>query len=203
MDQVLDAIGDWMTRGGWVMWPLAFCAFATLFVSISKFMQWGSFLLFRKLGAKEWQQALSSFTNPEMDCAGVSPYVSVVHRARKRQGLPQNEALEYEAKRLVKKLAFGLGFLDTIVTLAPMLGILGTVTGIIASFNLLGASTAADPAAVSSGIAEALITTATGLIVSMVALVPLNAGRVVHARLVESIERDLSEVERLITKNAA
>lgn len=202
MDPVLDAMRDWMTRGGWVMWPLAVCAFATLFVAFSKFIQWGCFLFLRKRGAAKWQETLLSLANADTEIAGTSPYVTIVNRARQTVGMPFNEALEYEAKRLVKTLAFGLGFLDTVVTLAPMLGILGTVTGIIASFNLLGASTAADPAAVSTGIAEALITTATGLIVSMVALVPLNAGRVMHTRLVESIERDLSEVEHLIAKNA-
>jgi biopolymer transport protein ExbB len=112
--------------------------------------------------------------------------------------MPFTEALTYEAQKVVRRLEFGLGFLDTIVTLAPMLGILGTVTGIIASFNLLGASAGADPTAVSSGIAEALITTATGLIVSILALLPLNAGRVYHQRIVEQMEHDLAFLERAI-----
>lgn len=201
MDCVLDAIKSWITRGGWVMWPLAFCAFATLFVSFSKFIQWGCFLFLRKRGASKWQETLPSLKDADAEILGSSPYVTIMNRARQTVGMPLEEALEYEAKRFVKKLEFGLGFLDTIVTLAPMLGILGTVTGIIASFNLLGTTTSADPVAVSTGIAEALITTATGLVVSMLALLPLNAGRVVHSRIVESMERDLSVVEHLIKKN--
>ncbi len=64
--------------------------------------------------------------------------------------------------------------LSTIITAAPMLGILGTVMGIIASFRLLGADDAivTDPTAVAAGIAEALLTTAFGLIIAMITLFP-------------------------------
>ena len=63
--------------------------------------------------------------------------------------------------------------LSTIITAAPMLGILGTVTGIISSFELLsGGEAMVDPKAVSGGIAEALVATASGLIVALLALFP-------------------------------
>jgi biopolymer transport protein ExbB len=63
--------------------------------------------------------------------------------------------------------------LSTIITAAPLLGILGTVFGIIQSFNLLGEQTTlTDPRAVSVGIAEALLTTALGLIVALLTLFP-------------------------------
>jgi biopolymer transport protein ExbB len=65
-----------------------------------------------------------------------------------------------------------------IITAAPMLGILGTVLGIIRSFELLGAQeTITDPRDISGGIAEALITTALGLVVALLALVPYTACR--------------------------
>ncbi len=67
---------------------------------------------------------------------------------------------------------------STIITAAPMLGILGTVLGIIRSFELLGAQeTITDPRDISGGIAEALITTALGLVVALLALVPYTACR--------------------------
>ncbi|MCL4221903.1 MAG: MotA/TolQ/ExbB proton channel family protein [Phycisphaerales bacterium] len=63
--------------------------------------------------------------------------------------------------------------LSTIITAAPMLGILGTVTGIIRSFQLLGGTTSVtDPTAVAGGVAEALFSTAFGLVVALVTLFP-------------------------------
>lgn len=63
--------------------------------------------------------------------------------------------------------------LSTIITAAPMLGILGTVTGIIRSFQLLGgAGSVTDPTAVAGGVAEALFSTAFGLVVALITLFP-------------------------------
>lgn len=68
--------------------------------------------------------------------------------------------------------------LSAIITAAPMLGILGTVTGIIRSFRLLGAQgPVSDPSSVASGIAEALVTTALGLIIALVTLFPYSVFR--------------------------
>lgn len=68
--------------------------------------------------------------------------------------------------------------LSTIITAAPMLGILGTVTGIIQSFGLLGsAEVARDTTAMAAGISEALYTTAFGLVIALVVLFPYNAFR--------------------------
>lgn len=68
--------------------------------------------------------------------------------------------------------------LSAIITAAPMLGILGTVTGIIRSFRLLGTQgPISDPSSVASGIAEALVTTALGLIIALVTLFPYSVFR--------------------------
>ncbi len=63
---------------------------------------------------------------------------------------------------------------DTIVTVAPLLGILGTVLGIITSFDVIGGGRIDNPIEVTGGIAEALLTTAAGLVVAIIALVPYN-----------------------------
>ncbi|MHC4945894.1 MAG: MotA/TolQ/ExbB proton channel family protein, partial [Planctomycetota bacterium] len=82
--------------------------------------------------------------------------------------------------------------LDTIITLAPLLGILGTVMGIIDSFDLLGQKGARDPMAVTGGIARALITTATGLGIAILTLIPYNFFRA-------AIERRLNAIEEVAT----
>jgi len=67
--------------------------------------------------------------------------------------------------------------LGTIITAAPMLGILGTVTGIIRAFNVLSDKALTDPAEIAGPIAEALLTTVAGLVVALVVLFPYNAFR--------------------------
>ena len=82
--------------------------------------------------------------------------------------------------------------LSTIITAAPLLGILGTVIGIIKSFNLLGGQqTLTDPQMVSVGIAEALITTAMGLVIALVTLFPYMIFK-------SHVERSLGRMESLI-----
>ena len=82
------------------------------------------------------------------------------------------KALEFRAGR---RDARGLTVVSTIITAEPMLGILGTVTGIMQTFSALnGADGVANPMAATAGIGEALITTAAGLIASLILLFPYN-----------------------------
>ncbi len=82
------------------------------------------------------------------------------------------KAFEFRAGRTDGR---GLTVVSTIITAEPMLGILGTVTGIIQTFSQLhGADGVANPLAATAGIGEALITTAGGLIASLILLFPYN-----------------------------
>ena len=82
------------------------------------------------------------------------------------------KALEFRAGR---RDARGLTVVSTIITAEPMLGILGTVTGIMQTFSALnGADGVANPMAATAGIGEALITTAAGLIASLLLIFPYN-----------------------------
>ena len=80
------------------------------------------------------------------------------------------KAFEFRAGRVNAK---GLTIVSTIITAEPMLGILGTVIGIMQTFSALN-GTDANPLAATAGIGEALITTAAGLIASLILLFPYN-----------------------------
>ena len=85
-------------------------------------------------------------------------------------------AMEEQGTRETEALTCRLSWLDTIITIAPLLGLLGTVTGMISAFHVIatkeGIST---PTAITGGVAEALIATATGLAIAIITLVGNNA----------------------------
>jgi len=79
-----------------------------------------------------------------------------------------------EAQQIETALGRGLWVLETTVTAAPLLGLLGTIMGMMQSFGLIGAKGLVDPTAVTAGVAEALIATALGLFVALLALFAFN-----------------------------
>jgi biopolymer transport protein ExbB len=84
------------------------------------------------------------------------------------------KAMEAAASDEIQRMRRLLGVLDTMITVAPLLGIFGTVIGIITSFEILGASGIEHPQAVTAGIAQALITTASGLGIAILSVFPYN-----------------------------
>jgi biopolymer transport protein ExbB len=97
------------------------------------------------------------------------------------------EAIETQRPRMERFMTS----LGTIITAAPLLGILGTVTGIIQSFAILSDQAITDPSLIGSGIAEALLTTVVGLIIALVVLFPYNAFRA-------QTDRSLGRMQMLI-----
>jgi biopolymer transport protein ExbB/biopolymer transport protein TolQ len=85
-----------------------------------------------------------------------------------------SRALERQAQREVQSLKRGQGVLGTVSSTAPFVGLLGTVMGIVNSFQLMAASGSGGLGTVSAGIAEALVTTAFGLIVAIPAVMAFN-----------------------------
>ena len=90
----------------------------------------------------------------------------------------------------LNRLQRGFGLLSTIITAEPMLGILGTVTGIIQTFGALKVSDAASPLAATAGIGETLITTAAGLIVTLILVFPYNFLLGLLAKATARLERE-------------
>ena len=124
--------------------------------------------------------------------------MTLVHGLRQPDNLAN--ALLRAANQQLKRFNYGLSILDTIITLAPLLGLLATVTGMIHAFGLLGGRELDAPSVITGGIAEALIGTAFGLGIAVVALIPFNY---LNARLEEArheIEDTATHLE-LVTKS--
>lgn len=93
----------------------------------------------------------------------------------------------------LNRLQRGFGLVSTIITAEPMLGILGTVTGIIKTFGAFKITDNASPLAATAGIGEALITTAAGLVAALLLIFPYNFLLGLLAKAAEKLERNAAE----------
>ncbi len=189
---------DLMNRGGWVMWPLLFLSILGLTFSFERAWFWirtnsgASLARARHLGELlRHGDAKAAKMLSEKDA---SIYGRVV-RSLLKEKLTEAAAVAAVDEQRPRMERF-MGTLSTIITAAPMLGILGTVTGLIRAFNILAIEGVTDPRAISPAIAEALITTAAGLAVAIAVLFPYNAFRA-------QLDRSLGRIETLIAAAAA
>ena len=106
--------------------------------------------------------------------------------------------MEEQALAGQRKLNRRLIVLDTVVTLAPLLGLLGTVLGMISAFRIISVSGTSHPAGITGGVAEALIATATGLTIAIFALVGYNWCRDKVRKVMEEIELRATQLENLL-----
>ena len=155
--------------GGPVMWPLLACSITSLAIILERAWFWVRLDLDKD--KTEIEQLLEAFRLRQKAMASAPENRGAVFRmlasGMAHEDFSGTRAMESVALFEIKAMRRGMAILDTIITIAPMLGILGTVTGIIASFDMLGQTGVEDPKAVVAGIAEALITTATGLGISV------------------------------------
>lgn len=114
-----------------------------------------------------------------------------------------SEAMEAAILAEVSSAKRFLPALDTIITLAPLLGLFGTIVGMIQSFGIMSATGISQPHAVTGGIAEALIATATGLIIAVVSLVPYNYFQARVEREMESLEIIATRLEAVLPETGA
>jgi biopolymer transport protein ExbB len=165
-------------NGGLVMWPLIACSIIVLTIIIERTLFWFGMARRRNRAlrdevltiaeAMDWEK-IEEKTKGSDDAVVRVLKIGVLHR-----DYDMSKAMEAEAQHLLKKMSQFMIVLDTMITVAPLLGILGTVIGIISSFKMLGNSGMADPKLVTGGIAQALITTATGLTISIFTVFPYN-----------------------------
>lgn len=164
-------------KGGPVMWPLVCASVLALGAVIERV----NFLIGeqRKRDPQLMQNFFTAVRQGEMERAihiSNSTEFYVVRTlgyalAHKHKSL--EHALLYAQENELKHFRRGIPLLDIVITLAPLLGLLGTVTGMMGSFSLIGGELST-PGAITGGIAEALIATAFGLGIAITALIPFN-----------------------------
>lgn len=162
--------------GGPVMWPIILCSIGAAAIVLERLWSLQQVrVLPRELTEKVWKLVESGqLTDKHVEAlAQNSPLGRVLaaglqNRHRGREII--KESIEDTGRHVAHDLERFLNILATIAAVSPLLGLLGTVTGIIAAFNAIVAQGVGDPRVLSGGIGEALITTAAGLIVAIPAL---------------------------------
>lgn len=160
------------------MYPLLLCSVLVLFVVIERLIFWIGINLQRDRNLMDEVLELcreGRWDDVREKVRGSKDFVirilvtGIVHR-----DFSMSKAMESAATEQLRGMGRFMGILDTMITVAPLLGILGTVIGIIDSFEILGNAGIEDPRAVTAGIAQALITTAAGLGIAIFSVFPFN-----------------------------
>ncbi len=168
---------DNFRKGGPIMWPILIVSIIGLTVVIERVFWWTG-RWFRR-DPKRIEKVFTAIENGDVaEASRLSrgsrdPVLRMMWNGLNHQHASLQGALQVAAGIEIKRAGRFLVVMDTLVTLAPLLGLLGTITGLIKSFSFLGNEELAVQA-VTGGIAEALIATACGLGIAIFALVPFN-----------------------------
>jgi biopolymer transport protein ExbB len=162
---------DLFQKGGPVMYLLLVCSLTAMTVIVERFIFWARQRKNRnqKLvdDILEHSERADYNEAARLGSGSADSVVKVLVCGLVHRNFSLNSALEMAAAVEIKQMKRFMNVLDTMVTISPLLGIFGTVTGIIRSFEAMGGGVGQNPIAVSGGIAEALITTATGLMIAI------------------------------------
>jgi biopolymer transport protein ExbB len=185
--------------GGPVMYPLLACSLLVLTVIIERLIFWIRLDLRRNrplvdevlelCRAADWESVKAKVVGSKDFLIRIL-ISGILHRE-----FSMTKAMESAAADEVKKMRQYMGVLDTMITVAPLLGIFGTVLGIITSFEMLGSGGIEHPEAVTAGIAQALITTAAGLGIAILSVFPYNYFNSRVAGAVLDIEKYATSLE--------
>jgi biopolymer transport protein ExbB len=193
-----------LAKGGIVMAPILVASIAALTVILERSWFWWS-----QRSSTEPERVLELAARGEWDEAvragGASrtPTARVLAAGIRHRNPAPTAAMEVAAHTERSAMTRYLVILDTVITLSPLLGLLGTVTGMIRAFGVVATSGMNEPHAITGGVAEALVATAAGLAVAIVTLVPYNYFLRRVERGVEDMERAGSQLELLLEKGPA
>jgi biopolymer transport protein ExbB len=171
-----ESLYERISAGGWVMAPLILLGVSTILVALFKWFQLSRVqiasekdlqIVLRHLEEQQREKALSH-ARKLRGFAGDLLATAIEHFDEKKEYI---EEVLYEKMLAARtKLERGLAFLALTATVGPLMGLLGTVMGMIATFKLISSFGSGDPKVLAAGISEALIATASGMIVAIPAL---------------------------------
>jgi biopolymer transport protein ExbB len=185
-------------KGGPVMWPLLLTLIAALAVVFERTLWWLGER--KKRDADRLEQLFAAVESGNIEHAKSltentqDVLIRALSGALGKSGAAVQRLLQSGAAVELERASRFLPVLDTIITLAPLLGLLGTVTGIMHSFKFVGNEELA-AVKVSGGIGEALIATAFGLGIAIFALIPFNFFNTKVTRLQFELETALTHLE--------
>ena len=194
-------IAEYFRQGKLVMWPLLFLSIAGVAVIVERFITLGK----AKINVAQFLTSLRKVLITTRDVDGAvkvcerykGPVASVVKAGLLKFGERKEDiekaiesAAVYEMGRLEKFLIV----LATVANVAPLLGFLGTVTGMISSFDALAKAGLSNPALVAAGISEALITTAAGLFIA----IPMQLGYNYFTSRINKFVRDIETSSNIL-----
>ncbi|MBK6599067.1 MAG: MotA/TolQ/ExbB proton channel family protein [Proteobacteria bacterium] len=182
--------------GGPLMWPIIACSIVAAAIILERLwtMQEKRVMpraLFQKITQLvEQDQVTDKVVQALEKSSPLGRVLSAGLSSRHRGRAIMMERLEDTGRHVVHELERFLNTLGTIAGISPLLGLLGTVTGIIKAFNAINEGGMGDPRMLSGGISEALLTTAAGLVVAIPALVAYRYLRGNVDRIVIEMEKD-------------
>lgn len=182
-----------LLSGGWVMLPLVLCSIVSVTIIVERF------LFFRQMNTVHCADEILSLAAQGQIAKAIEctqkinvPLVKVLQVGLHSNG-HSGKIMEMAGISEIAGMKKGLPALDTIITLSPLLGLLGTIVGMISSFQLMAETGLGQPHAVTGGVGEALICTAAGIMVAVLTLVPYNY-------FLARIERETQVIEEHATR---
>lgn len=204
------SLWDLTLQGGVIMIPLAVMLLVSIYILVERY------IVIRRASQEDatFMKRIRDYIHDgEIESATKlckktdTPYARLIHKGITRIGRPMNDvlvAIENTGNIEVSALGRGFTWLSTTAAAAPMIGFLGTVTGMIeAFFDMSKAGTASNIAVLSDGIYEALVTTVAGLIVGIVALFAYNFLVSCVNRVMNNLEAKTMEFMDLLNEPSA
>jgi biopolymer transport protein ExbB len=187
--------------GGWVIYPLTVLAIVALAITLDRAYVFWRFARMPDLAVAHGNAPLHGGLPQRHAFSRIGRLLDDSHAPLWRI----ETRVEAAAAQIERDMSRGLWLLETIVTAAPLLGLLGTIVGMMRSFKLIGGDGLVNPSGVTGGVAQALIATAIGLVIALVALFAFNFFSRRIDRLMDELESFANEALsdlRLVSENA-